>query len=207
MFIQTTGKNKAEKFIENRRAQEDKVNGLKTQLRQEFQYRELASFENKGKKVAERNYINSRLAEMKARRNKDLEQKRETLRDLLNREDAQYQAEIKGMEETPEQTRQKMIARVAQLKAEKEALRQQFVAEKMEKRFREGADELRKMESELGEIKTKHLRDIQMMEKQQIMEREYHGNFFPALEWLTDMIYRGNGLRWAVEERSWSKTH
>lgn len=177
MFIQTTGKSKAERFIENRRAQEDRVNGLKTQLRQEFQYRELATFENKGKKVAEKNYINARLAEMKAKRSKDIEAKREKLRDLLNNEDAQYQTEIKGMEETPEQTRQKMMARVAELKRQKEELRQQFVADKLEKRFRDGADELRKMESELGEIKTKHLRDIQMMEKQQIMEREYHGNY------------------------------
>jgi len=44
-----TGTGHAEKFVSNRRMQEDRINTLQTKLKQEFQMKELAKFENKGK--------------------------------------------------------------------------------------------------------------------------------------------------------------
>lgn len=57
----------------------------------------------------------------------NLEQRRDRLRCLLKEEDDMYKNEIKGLEETPDQVRDRMIARVAELKNQKEAQRKAFV--------------------------------------------------------------------------------
>jgi vacuolar-type H+-ATPase subunit B/Vma2 len=49
-------------------------------------------------------------------------------------------------QETPEQTRERMAARVQELKASKEARRKEEVSDKFEKRFIQNADELRKVD-------------------------------------------------------------
>jgi len=139
--------------------------------------KELAKFENKTKDVAQANYVKTRLTQLRQKHQQELESKRIKLASLLEAENEQYKNEIKGLEDTPEQVRQKMIKRVEELRAQKEAQRQAEVSEKLERRFREGADELRKVDSELNELKNMHLRNIQMMEKHQLMEQQYHGIF------------------------------
>jgi len=180
MFGSSSGR--TEKFVSNRRMQEDRINNIQTKLKQEFQARELAKFENKGKDVAQTNYIKQRLSQLRQRHLQNIEGKRLALKALLDKENEQYKAEIRNLQDTPEQVREKMIARVTELRAQKESERQQEVAEKLERRFREGADELRKVESEINELKNMHLRNIQMQEKHHIMERQYHGiNIFSSL--------------------------
>lgn len=49
--------------------------------------------------------------------------------------------------ETPEQVRQKMAQRLFELKSQREQERQDEVARRMDRRFKETADELRKEES------------------------------------------------------------
>lgn len=194
-----TGTRRAEKFVSNRRMQEDRINTLQTKLKQEFQMKELAKFENKGKGVAQTNYIKQRLTDLRQRHQQNIEIKRLKLKDLLDRETEQYKAEIRNLEDTPEQVREKMIARVTELRAQKEAERQQEVAEKLERRFREGADELRKVESEINELKNMHLRNIQMQEKHHLMEQQYHG----IRTYCRTCVYsiRGYDLCRVVEER------
>ena len=74
-----------------------------------------------------------------------------------------YKAEILARQETPEQIREKMAARVQELKAEKEARRQDEVNSKLDKRFLQNADELRKVDQELKELKLAYERNIQMV--------------------------------------------
>lgn len=172
------GTRRAEKYISNRRMQEDRVNTITSKLKQEFHLKELAKFENKTQDVAQANYVKKRLSELRERHRQQLDSKRIKLRELLENEDYQYKTEIKSLEDTPEQVREKMIKRVEELRTQKEAQRQQEVAEKLERRFREGADELRKVESEINELKNMHLRNIQMMEKHKLMEQQYEGRMW-----------------------------
>jgi len=174
----SSGTRRAEKYVTNRRLQEDRINTISSKLKEEFQMKELAKFENKTKDVAQANYVKTRLTQLRQKHQENIEQKRMKLAALLEYENEQYKQEIKGLEDTPEQVRQKMIERVNQLRAQKEAQRQAEVAEKLERRFREGADELRKVDSDFNELKNSHLRNIQMMEKHQLMERQYQGIFF-----------------------------
>ncbi len=173
-----TGTQRAEKYVSNRRLQEDRINTISSKLKQEFQYKELAKFENKTKDVAQANYVKSRLTQLRQQHQQQIEQKRLKLAALFDAEDQQYKVEIQALEDTPEQVREKMIARVQELRTQKEAQRQQEVAEKLERRFRDSADELRKVDSELNELKNMHLRNIQMMEKHNLMEQQYHGLAF-----------------------------
>lgn len=115
--------------------------------------------------------MQAKMAEMKKNHLRNLDERRDRLRDLLAFEDEMYKGEIKGLEETPDQVRDRMMKRVAELKAQKESQRQQFVEQQLEKRFREGADELRKVESEIGELKNTHFRNVQMQEKHQLLEQ------------------------------------
>lgn len=169
------GTKRAEKHISNKRMAEERTNMLTSKLKQEFHLKELAKFENKGKEVTEANYMKRRLTELREKHMQNLEVKRYKLRDLLDFENTQYKEEIRGLQDTPEQVREKMIQRVNDLRTQKEEQRKKEVAEKLERRFREGADELRKVESDFNELKTVHYRNVQMMEKQQQMEQQYEG--------------------------------
>ena len=59
-----------------------------------------------------------------------------------------------------------MALRVKQLKEEKEAARLQEVNVKLEKRFEQNADELRKVDQDLKELRVAYERNIQMVERQ-----------------------------------------
>lgn len=72
---------------------------------------------------------------------------------MLLEEDRAYKEEIVAMQETPEQTRERMAKRVKELKEEKERRRQEDVNQRLEKRFEQNADELRKVDKDLKELK------------------------------------------------------
>jgi len=199
MFGSSVGR--GEKFVSNRRMQEDRINNIQTKLKQEFQSKELAKFENKGKNVAQTNYIKQRLSQMRQRHLHNIEAKRLNLKALLDKENEQYKNEIRNLEDTPEQVREKMIARVTELRAQKESERQQEVAEKLDRRFREGADELRKVESEINELKNMHLRNIQMQEKHHLMEQQYHEDMIYAELWKRDMMRKAQKEQEEVVDR------
>lgn len=175
MHIQKRSSRHVEHFVDVRRSRDNQVNFLTSKLKQEAQMKEFAKFENKGNVLAVKNELKEGLARLREHHKRTIEEKRAKLREMLNHEQDMLVEEIKAMEETPEKIRQKMLERVKYLKAVKEEARQKFVQEQMERRFRDSADELRKVECEVGELKTTYLRDIQMMEKQKLLEKEYEG--------------------------------
>ena len=92
---------------------------------------------------------------------------------MLLEEDRAYKEEIVAMQETPEQTRERMAKRVKELKEEKERRRQEDVNQRLEKRFEQNADELRKVDKDLKELKLSYERNIQLIEKQSTMQNQY----------------------------------
>ena len=68
-----------------------------------------------------------------------------------------------------------MLKRVNELKEQRENERQEFVKEKLEKRFKDNTDELRKVDADFKELKTVYERNIQIMEKQRELEDKYYG--------------------------------
>ena len=98
-----------------------------------------------------------------------------------------YKEEIRRMRPSAAEVKQEMIRKVTELKSQREAARRADVAEKMDRRFKESADELRKIESDIKEIETKHERDVQMVEKQRNMERQYAEEMIYAELWRRDV--------------------
>ena len=74
------------------------------------------------------------------------------------------------MVETPEQVKERMIAQVQELKQKKESERSSFAQKQYDKQFKNNADELRKIESNFNELQAVAYRNMQMMEKQKILE-------------------------------------
>ena len=79
------------------------------------------------------------------------------------------------MQETPEQTRERMAKRVKELKEEKERRRQEDVSQRLDRRFEQNADELRKVDKDLKELKLAYERNIQLVEKQSNLQNQYEG--------------------------------
>ncbi len=77
------------------------------------------------------------------------------------------------MQETPEQTRERMAKRVKELKEEKEKRRQEDVNQRLDKRFEQNADELRKVDKDLKELKLAYERNIQLVEKQGTLQNQF----------------------------------
>lgn len=84
---------------------------------------------------------------MRKRKASDLRSRKAKLAELLAREDKQYELEFMEGLETPEQVRQKMAIRLAELKEMREQERQALVAHALDRKFKMETDELRKEET------------------------------------------------------------
>ena len=93
----------------------------------------------------------------------------------MTAEDKAYREEIVAMQETPEQTRERMAKRVKELKEEKDRRRQEDVSQRLDRRFEQNADELRKVDKDLKELKLAYERNIQLVEKQSNLQNQYEG--------------------------------
>ena len=94
------------------------------------------------------------------------------LYNLLQSEENQYKQEIDESQETPEDIRNKMLAKLQILKEEKERERLEEVKKREERRFYESADELRKCDSEAFAMECYLEQENQMLEKLTKLERE-----------------------------------
>lgn len=79
--------------------------------------------------------MRQRLKQMRDASNRNLNARRQQLAFQLEKEQAQYQQEIVGSQETPEQVRARMAERVKQLKEERESHRKDYVNEQLYRRF------------------------------------------------------------------------
>ena len=98
--------------------------------------------------------------------------RRKKLSELLDYEEEIYRKEIISMQETPEQVRKKMEARLNELKTVREGERKELVKKLQEKRFYESADELRKNDSEAFAIACYLEQENQMLDKLKRREQE-----------------------------------
>ena len=180
-------KTQSERFITSRRVQEESINKLATKLKQESHEKHFANWEIKGQTVFKKQFINNRMSQLREIAQEQIQQRRDRLNDMLQRENEAYKQEIEGMEETPAQVRERMLKRVAQLKQMKEEERRKYVEQQLEKKFENEADELRKVDADFKELKTTYERNIQMMEKQRDMEEKFNEEMVYADLYMRDI--------------------
>jgi len=115
------------------------------------------------------------VAELKKQHEEYLELRRQKLVDLLTKEEKQYEQEFFANLETPEQVRDKMAKRLNELRSKREEMRKAEVQQKLDERFRQSADELRKLDSKFMAAGTKMDQEQQMLEKVNRRDAEMQG--------------------------------
>jgi hypothetical protein len=109
---------------------------------------------------------------MKEQRKKFIDIRRKKLADFLISEEEALRAEIISKQETPEDVRRKMEAKLNILKSEREKERLELVNKLQERRFYESADELRKNDSEAFAFACYLEQENQMLDKLRKRELE-----------------------------------
>lgn len=117
-----------------------------------------------------------------------IEDRRERLRELLQREEAQYLAEMDQKEETTIERQAKMRERARALKERREAERLQFVQEKYDQQFRNQCEELRstlskRQQDEVCVERLEQIRIKEIMEDEKRQEEQMYAHL-----WEQDML-------------------
>ena len=131
-----------------------------------------AVWENKSSSLAEKKQVQRNYESFNEQRKQFLNIRRKKLSELLDYEEDQYRREIIAKQETPEQVRKKMEARLNELKTQRERERLETVKTLTERRFYESADELRKNDSEAFAIACYLEQENQMLDKMKKREIE-----------------------------------
>jgi hypothetical protein len=189
-MIGMTGKSRgglSQKYIEDRRKEEQTVTQLGAFLKNDQIARHVANWEVNCKTMQRNQFQRQRVDELRKAFERQTNDRRTKIKALYDREEAQFGQEMKGLRLTPEQVKQGMLTRVQELKQHRETARLKEVEEKLDRRFKDQADELRLVDSKIKEMKTKHEQDIQMLEKHRKMEEQYSEEMIYAELWRRDM--------------------
>lgn len=122
----------------------------------------VATWQNKSDDKVRQLVVQRRFEALKARREADLNARRQRLAEKLFAEDAAYKQELIMGKETPEQRRAKLAQRARELAAKREAERQQLAASLYERAFMENCDVLRETNSKRVLYRTLDERNAQV---------------------------------------------
>jgi hypothetical protein len=141
-----------------------------------------AQWENQTAEVIRGNQVKAKASAIEARQRADLQERRARLAAMLSTEQKAYEQELVDIEESPAQRMDKMAVRAYELKKRREDERKAFVQEKLYQQWRDGIDDLRKMDTQIVELKTIAARDHQLYEKSiQREEEAQHNQVFDKL--------------------------
>lgn len=132
-----------------------------------------------------------KLEELQAEYERNLNEKRKRLAELLENERLEYEKEFRESYETPDQRRERMKQRAKELKDAREQKRREVAAMCLKQRARLAQDEMRLEQSRLRTRKVAQDRFKQIEEKEEIAnQREEEEKQF-AREWDRDRIRKG----------------
>lgn len=177
----------SEKYVSDRRRGEQVVTQLGAFLKNDQIARHVAHWEGNCKNMQKNQYQKQRMDQLKKGFEQQTDARRSKLKALYDSEEVQYAQEMRGLRLTPEQIKQSMLERVQDLKQKREVARVREVEDKLDRRFKDQADELRLVDSKIKEVKTKHEQDIQMLEKHKKMEENYVEDMIYAELWRRDI--------------------
>lgn len=131
-----------------------------------------AKWENKSTSLVEKKDSERKMSQIMEQRKAFLDIRRRKISELLIKEEEDYRIEIINMQETPEQVRHKMEAKLMVLKEQKERERLEKVKQLTEKKFYIDADELRKNDSEAFAVECYLEQENQMLDKLKKQEQQ-----------------------------------
>ena len=170
-------------LITLRRKEEDYRNEYNTIARTQQELKYKAVWENKTANAIQKNTVLRRYRELLAEDETKLNERRSKLATLITSENRKYEHEIENMGETTEERRKRLEAKALALREERERLRSDYVDEQMVRRFREGCDDLRNLESHELQRQVVETREQQMQRKLDEAEKQTIKDLEFAAEW------------------------
>ncbi|KAJ3102857.1 Cilia- and flagella-associated protein 53 [Phlyctochytrium planicorne] len=162
----TRATQKSDYLIVNRRREEENRNKMVERTNYYASTALKSTFEETSTNAIRRNHLFRRLEELKSVESAKLEDRRQRLKELLQRDEERYSEELLNMEETQGSRLERMKARMEELRSRRESERQKVVEDKLLQRWRNQCDELRTIESKMLE------RDVAAQRADQLLEAE-----------------------------------
>ena len=159
-------------LILKRREQEDARRVYEDHGREQSKVGATTAFEVRTDAALGARRLNERYNRLRQQDAAALEGRRRRLAELLAAEQAEQAAALEALEETPEQRKEKMVARAEELRERREAEKQAFVKEQYERQWRLSCDPLRARDSKLIQKATNEARAYQLGEKLRALEFE-----------------------------------
>mmetsp|Transcript_47304 Transcript_47304/g.157644 ORF Transcript_47304/g.157644 Transcript_47304/m.157644 type:complete len:478 (+) Transcript_47304:24-1457(+) len=159
-------------LILKRREQEDARRVYEDHGREQSKVGATTAFEVRTDAALGARRLNERYIRLQQQDAAALEGRRRRLAELLAAEQADQAAALEALEETPEQRKEKMVARAKELRERREAEKQAFVKEQYERQWRLSCDPLRARDSKLIQKATNEARAYQLGEKLRALELE-----------------------------------
>lgn len=147
------------------REMEDRLATMQAHNKAEQQIAAVAEFETRTTKRIVNNIVQQRFEALKARKEANLNVRRQRLAEKLDMEDAAYKAELLASKKTPEQRRAELAQRARDLATRREAERQQLAATLYDRAFMESCDVLRDANSKRMLYRTLDERNAQIEQK------------------------------------------
>ena len=120
---------------------------------------------------------------------------------MLDAEDRVYEEEFMAHLETPEQVREKMAIRLNELKQRREEERVDEVNRRLEQRFKDTTDDLRKEQGKFFVYQCQMEREKQLMDKKRATEQKITEEHIYAQLWKLDLAAKEERERREVEEK------
>eukprot|EP00878_Enallax_costatus_P047174 GHUV01057599.1.p1 GENE.GHUV01057599.1~~GHUV01057599.1.p1 ORF type:complete len:192 (+),score=62.84 GHUV01057599.1:363-938(+) len=144
------------------REYEDRLAKIQDAVKEDSKLGAAAAWETKTDSRIKQNMVQQRFEALKARRESNLNARRDKLAAKLHAEEQQLKQELVNSQETPVERRAKVANRAREMARKREAERQQLATELMEQAFRENCDPLRERQSRQITYKTAQEREQQV---------------------------------------------
>ncbi|CBZ53631.1 conserved hypothetical protein [Neospora caninum Liverpool] len=171
-----------EQRMHKRKLEDARLAELQADVHQTRVQQHLADATERSARLMEAALVKQRAEELRQQQKAHLEQRRRALQDLLDKEQKMYQAELKALETTADQRKERLMERARELRQKREKERGELAENLQYRRWRESVDELRSSDAKLHALKALAARDEQVFQK--ALERdkeEQRDRIFAAL--------------------------
>ncbi|EPR64530.1 tumor suppressor mitostatin [Toxoplasma gondii GAB2-2007-GAL-DOM2] len=135
-------------------------------------HQHLADAAERSSRLMEAAIVKRRAQELRQQQTEHLAQRRRALKELLEKEQLLYQEELKALETTADQRKERLMERARELRQKREKEREELAESLQYRRWRESVDELRSSDAKLHALQALAARDEQIFQKALDRNRE-----------------------------------
>ena len=178
--------NHADRAIAKRREEENRIATLQKNVATAYRLGAIANWEEHDLKLSQMKAeqkarkLNDPLEQARLRRNRNIEQRRYKLKQLLMQEEEQHKREVDATLETPAERRDRLEKRAKMLRQRRLSQRKEFCEQARLKQFRDKCDELRSNHGKNLLMECDRVRKRQMEDKELEKQLAHRGKLVHA---------------------------